>query len=201
MTADYDQAAQDDLWAFMHPQPADEGRRLRDEGAQQALDGADTRARLAGEKAIRDLARSGREFTSDDVHELVGHPLGASTAVMGSLFLTSAQAGLIEHVGYRQSRRREAHGRVVKTWRGTGKVVADRPQPKKPESVSVTDSADPRLHDATPATPDRTSRRREVSAGTWTTADTPAPCVRCNRPAFMRLDGAPRHRADCNGAA
>lgn len=195
MTADYDQAAQDDLWAFMHPQPPDvEAKRLRDEGAQQALDAADTRGRLAGEQAIRTLAKSGREFSSDDVHEMVGHPLGCSSAVMGSLILTAAKSGVIEHVGYRQSRRREAHGRVVKTWRGTGQTS------ERKVGTAVPTSSDPELQRATPATHDRTSRRRETSAGTWTTADTPAPCVRCNRPAFMRLDGQPRHKADCTGA-
>lgn len=96
----------------------EEARRRRDEGAEAASLGAHAWARMAGEQALADLARSGREFSSDDVHEAVGSPLGCGPGVIGSLFLMAARRGEIVHTGYVQSRRATSHGRVIKTWRG-----------------------------------------------------------------------------------
>jgi len=201
VTADYyDSEATDRLWAFMEPPrattapspvdddadrwvgpPEDEARRLRDRGVETALNAADSRARGAAERALRELAESGRTFTSDDLRERVGAPLACRQNVLGALFLTAAQSGLIERVGYRQSTRREARGRELKLWRGTGRV------PDEPASSSPTPAP---------------AAKPAPAAGVWTAADEPAPCSVCRKPAFMRdPSGRPRHRAACGGGA
>jgi hypothetical protein len=94
------------------------GEALRDEGARQAIDAADTRGRLAGEQAIHDLAATGRPFTAEDVRDLIGAPLGCRPNVLGGLFLRAAKAGVIEAVGYQPARRAEARSRPLRVWRG-----------------------------------------------------------------------------------
>lgn len=184
MTADYfDQAAQDDLWDFLQP-PADEAKRLRDAGTEVALNAADSRARGAAERALRDLAASGGVFSSDDLHERVGGPLGCSSAVMGSLFLSAARRGEIEHIGYIKSKRPSSHGREVKTWRGTGNGPRNRNHGS----------------DSAPAHREHVPDLKPA-AGVWTVADVAKPCRRCRHPAFMRCDGVPLHKAVCGGAS
>lgn len=95
-----------------------QGRADRDQGAQQALDGAHSWSRMAAEAVLRELAASGRPFVADDVRERVGSPLGSSVNTMGALFLNAAREGLIVHRGWRQSTRREAHARALRVWIG-----------------------------------------------------------------------------------
>lgn len=95
----------------------DEGRARRDVGARAAENAAHTIWRVAAECAIDELAADGRDFDADDLHDRVGGPPGHRNAV-GSLFLTAARDGKIRHVGYRQSRRPDAHARVIRVWRG-----------------------------------------------------------------------------------
>lgn len=185
MTGHDDQARQDDLWEFLQP-PADEARRLRDRGVETALNGADSRARGAAERALADLAASGVVFTSDDLHERIGHPLACKPSVMGSLFLSAARAGKIEHVGHTRSTRPSSHGREIKTWRGTAKAHQAPPEPK------ATLTADLPQASSAPPKPAPSS-----SSGVWTVADVAQPCSTCSAPAFMRLDGKPRHKSYC----
>jgi hypothetical protein len=103
------------------PAPAGDaptGEALRDEGVDQALNAADTRARLAGEDAIRRLAELGGPFTAEDVRELVGAPLGARPNLLPALFRQAARRGEIVAVGYRPASRPEARQRVLRVWRG-----------------------------------------------------------------------------------
>lgn len=96
----------------------EEARQRRDHGAQFAEWSLDSRWRLACEHAIADLAASGREFTADDVTDRIGPALGSATGGMGAMFRKMVTAGVIQPVGYRQSRRAERHGSVVRVWRG-----------------------------------------------------------------------------------
>lgn len=183
MTADYyDQAAQDDLWRSLQA-PVEEGRRLRDQGVRTAEHGLDTRWRVAAEAVIAQLAATRQPFTSDHVTARVGPALGSATGGMGAVIRGAATRGLIRAAGYVTSSRPEAHGRPIRQWVGTGKT----PEPAKPRKPPPL----PRPAEPAPA-----------PTGKWTAADTPQPCVRCDKPAFMRgPDGYPRHRADCTGAA
>ena len=197
---------------------AEEARRRRDRGAVQAANAVHPYWKLAAEKALRDLARSGREFTSDDLHERVGHALGGHREAMGALFLTAAKQEVITQAGYRKSTRPEAHGRILTVWCGTGKAPPPPKAPKPDRSRPSMPASQPRrdAHNKGPGSGDVSPRatRRDGPArrhnaengppprskdGKWTTADTPKPCLLCNRPAFLRLDGQPRHKLDCAG--
>ena len=90
----------------------------RSVGVRQALDGASLIGLVAGEEAIRKLARTGRPFTAEDVRALVGGPLGCRPPVLGALFLAAAKRGEIEPCGFRQATRPEARRRVLRVWRG-----------------------------------------------------------------------------------
>lgn len=96
----------------------EEGRRLRDDGHRTALHAADVRWKAAAETALADLAASGVEFTAEDLRARV-RVLASSPNALGALISGAARRGEIVHVGYRQAQRREAHGRDLKTWRGT----------------------------------------------------------------------------------
>lgn len=56
----------------------------------------------------------GREFTSDDLHEVLTEP--AHVNWFGVLIARLANKGLVERTGYRPSQRREANGRIVSCW-------------------------------------------------------------------------------------
>lgn len=101
-----------------HLQELAEARARRDSGQQHAEWALDSRWRVAAEEVIADLARDGVEFTADDVTDRIGPALGSATGGMGAMFRKMVTAGVIECVGYRQSRRVERHGSVVRVWRG-----------------------------------------------------------------------------------
>ena len=64
-------------------------------------------------------ARSGGEFTSDDIRLYVdGEPHHDNA--WGARFAAAARRGLIHRVGYRQSARPAGHARAVAVWRGVG---------------------------------------------------------------------------------
>lgn len=75
---------------------------------------------LAGE-AIREVAATGRPFTTDTIWDRVGKP--PEPRAMGAAIRAAMKAGLIEATGgYEQSSRPEAHARPVKVWRGTAEA-------------------------------------------------------------------------------
>lgn len=87
------------------------------DGAQQAIDNADDWWRSTALLAIREMARSGQEFTADDIRELgVTEPDQPNR--WGGAFLTIAREGLIEAVGARRSTRGPRNGSLVRVWRG-----------------------------------------------------------------------------------
>ena len=178
----------------------EEAKARRDAGAKVAELSVHTSWRLAAEATIVRLARSGVEFTSDDIHEAVGDPPAHHNAI-GGLFIAASRRREIEAVGYRQSTRPVANARPVRLWRGTGKDSVSSNAPR--QGVPTEDPGSGDTSPETPRQPGRSqvdqsqTRRRGLRTATWTTAETAAPCVRCGRPAFLRLDGQPRHRLDC----
>jgi hypothetical protein len=83
----------------------------------------DWRARAWG--AMRELARSGRPFTADDLIDRVGdpdpdHQPNARNSAVGSLFREAASQGLIVSDGrVVPSRQRHRKGGAIRIWQGT----------------------------------------------------------------------------------
>ena len=59
--------------------------------------------------------REGMEITSEEVREWVGDP--PTPNAMGGLFIGACRLGLIEKIGYRQSKRPERHAGVIGVYR------------------------------------------------------------------------------------
>lgn len=72
--------------------------------------------------AIACFAKSGIEFTSEDVRTYCGTWAAFSSPkhpnAWGAAFSRAAKQGLIERVGYQKNRLASAHSRIVSTWRG-----------------------------------------------------------------------------------
>jgi hypothetical protein len=66
--------------------------------------------------ALEYLARTGREFTAEDVRAMVGDP--DRPGAMGGRLLAAAKKGLIERVGFRQAERSERRSGWLAVWRG-----------------------------------------------------------------------------------
>lgn len=64
--------------------------------------------------AIEAYCTHGREFTADDLHQVVGEP--ASPSEWGALFGVARGAGLIERTGYRTSTRPSRRHGVLGIW-------------------------------------------------------------------------------------
>ena len=62
------------------------------------------------------LARSGREFSADDLVDAAGSP--SSPGATGALFAHAARQGLIRMAGVTTSRRLTRHGSLQRVWRG-----------------------------------------------------------------------------------
>jgi hypothetical protein len=93
-------------------------------GAQLALEGMTLADGAASEewkdrwdRAIAALARTGEEFTADDVRRIAGPPLDHPNAA-GARFHAAARRGLIERTGYRKSARQILHAHPIAVWRG-----------------------------------------------------------------------------------
>lgn len=96
------------------------GRTERDEGLRVVRDHTpETWAERFDECALRfaAMANGRREFTSEDVTEIVGQPPNHPNAV-GARMNALAKRGLIVKTGYRQAERPNQHATVIATWRG-----------------------------------------------------------------------------------
>lgn len=103
-------------------------------GEQLALDGIEANLAAATaphrvtyrdhvEAIIAEFSRQRREFSAEDVRELI--PEGVephSHNVLPSLIRVWAQRGAIEHAGWVAATRPSRHGSVNRVWRGTGCV-------------------------------------------------------------------------------
>lgn len=93
-------------------------------GAQLALDGmflADKAASMdwkeRWDNAIAALARTGQEFTTDEIRKIAGPPEDHPNAA-GARLQVAARAGLIRQCGYRKSTRETLHAHPLTCWVG-----------------------------------------------------------------------------------
>lgn len=70
---------------------------------------------------IRQMARTGRPFTAEDVVAAIGAPTG-SGKVIGAAFNTVARSNMIWRCGERPADRKTSHRRMLAVWRG-GQVI------------------------------------------------------------------------------
>jgi hypothetical protein len=72
--------------------------------------------------ALLTLAQSGRQFTSDDLVEIVGLPAGttrtAANNAVGALFARYSRKHLITSCGVKATDRSSSHGRSIRIWVG-----------------------------------------------------------------------------------
>jgi hypothetical protein len=66
--------------------------------------------------AIIALAETHESFTADELHA-AGVPMPTNRNMIGAAFSAAARDDVIEHYGYRKSRRPERNGSVVSVWR------------------------------------------------------------------------------------
>jgi hypothetical protein len=90
-------------------------------GMQLALDAQPDWAEQAFE-VIKQLAKRGTEFTSEDVLAMTGLPSGGvginKNNASGAIMNKAARAGIIRKVGYATAKRKESHGSVQAVWIG-----------------------------------------------------------------------------------
>lgn len=72
---------------------------------------------------VAEFARSGREFTSDEVREGFREPHHPNA--WGSIFSTQAKRGVIQRIGFRPSHIKSRHGSVTGIWRGVNVAVME----------------------------------------------------------------------------
>lgn len=104
---------------------------------------------------LRRLLHTG-EATADDVRDAVELPDGVNPVCLGVVPGPLARAGIIERVGFAESRRADAHARPVSVWRLADRNAAlawlathpDRPDPPWREA-----DTEPSLFDLENATP------------------------------------------------
>jgi hypothetical protein len=94
---------------------------LKQQGMQLTLDAHPDWAEQAYE-TIKQLARQGTEFTSEDVLAITGLPSGGvgqhKNNASGAIMNKAARAGWIRKVGYGKAKRKESHGAVLAIWIG-----------------------------------------------------------------------------------
>jgi hypothetical protein len=66
---------------------------------------------------IRQMARTGKPFSAEDVVNEIGAPTG-SGKVIGAAFNTVARSGMIWRCGERPADRKSSHRRMLAVWRG-----------------------------------------------------------------------------------
>lgn len=102
-----------------------EGRRRRDEGMSRAVDAAQPWDVSVIDKAIAELASTGRRFSANDTRALLPE---VRRAAIGGRFAYAARQGLIERTGrYVQSTDPGTHAHVIAEWQG---VVLGFEQPR-----------------------------------------------------------------------
>ncbi len=108
---------QNDLWEGLpSPSPTKTGEELRDEGSEKVTRNAPDEWLALCDAIIRQLARSGEEFTAEEVRMWCGNPPHPNA--IGARFLVASKARIITRTGYRNATRPEAHARVLRVYRG-----------------------------------------------------------------------------------
>jgi hypothetical protein len=94
-----------------------EGQRRKREGIERIGENpAEAPWRARALPVLRDLARSGDEFTSEDVTAKVGQPPHPNS--VGSLMNTASRQGWIRRSGFVQAERPNQHAALVSRWIG-----------------------------------------------------------------------------------
>lgn len=110
-------AIQNDLWEGLpSPSPAKTGEELRDEGTERVSNNSPEEWVLLCDTIIRQLARSGEEFTAEEVRMWCGEPPHHN--LIGARFLVAIKAKIIVRTSYRNATRPEAHSRILRVYRG-----------------------------------------------------------------------------------
>lgn len=103
------------------------GAQLRDEAIADVLAADTAPHRGAGafiQEVIDELAKSGREFTAEDVRDMlsentvVTRRLQERPNVLPANILSASRAGRIAATGYTTATRPSRHASVLRTWRG-----------------------------------------------------------------------------------
>ena len=102
-----------------HSDDPAQGRELKEEaflrlGRRESLIRAARRALLV---SLLSQHPSDSRVTADDVRDRVELPQDVNPSVFGVVPGSLAKANIIEAIGYRESRRPDAHARAVRVWR------------------------------------------------------------------------------------
>lgn len=65
---------------------------------------------------IVSMARSGAEFTAEDVRAWIGDP--PKPNAIGARFMAALRSGIIQRAGWKHASRKEAHARALAVYRG-----------------------------------------------------------------------------------
>lgn len=93
------------------------GAAARDEGVDRVWRNTDEHWRVDALAAIEYLARSGRQFCSEDLRAIVGDPPEHYNA-MGAAFRVASRRGLIRKVGWTTATRPSLHATDLRLWEG-----------------------------------------------------------------------------------
>lgn len=138
----------------------EEGRARKEAGQASALEHAGPAWRALADAELLRLARSGEEFTADDITAHIGVP-GEPNAI-GSLFSRWSKRGVIITVGYRQSERADRNAGTNRIWRGT-LAAADYWVPRTPKAARY----DPRETEVAPVTTQPFVSPLKATTGDW----------------------------------
>lgn len=102
-----------------------EGERLKQEGIEK-VSGNPSAApwRAVATMTLRDLARSGRVFTSEDVTRVAGQPPTPNS--VGAIMNAASRQGWIERVGFDKAERANQHAALISSWRGIPEKIPNR---------------------------------------------------------------------------
>lgn len=105
---------------------------------------------LRGRRALLAALLAGGDATADDVRDAVDLPAEINPVCMGVVPGPLARAGLIERVGFTESRRPDAHARPVSVWRLADRAAALAwlaAHPERPDPAPAAADAVPSLFD------------------------------------------------------
>lgn len=92
------------------------GTELRDNGIALVDQATPDQWKNEADSLIVSMARSGAEFTAEDVRAWVGDP--PKPNAIGARFMAALRSGIIERAGWKHASRREAHARALAVYRG-----------------------------------------------------------------------------------
>ena len=92
---------------------------LKEQGTQLALDHADDLWLKLFQSTGKELARSGAEFTSEDIVDFIGLPPNESNHnAVGAAMKSLCQLLKLTRIGFRASNRPESRARMIAIWQG-----------------------------------------------------------------------------------